>query len=95
MSGARDELAKVAYIAKFPGHKEAAVADWDYLQTHTLHPDKRALVEQYTLKNDGTYEYTLSSDCDGSNVTHWRRVPGMTHEGHASPWEAYDPEPAK
>jgi hypothetical protein len=45
-----------------------------------------------TLINDRTYEYTVSSDCDGSNVKHWRRVPGLTYEGQASPWAIYTPE---
>jgi hypothetical protein len=45
-----------------------------------------------TLTNDGTYEYTISSDCDGSNVQHWRRVPGLIYEGQASPWLTYTPE---
>ena len=44
-----------------------------------------------TLINDGTYEYTVSSDCDGSNVNHWRRIPGLTYEGQASPWAIYTP----
>ena len=43
----RDELARAAYLAKFPCHQEDAAADWDYIQKHTLHPDKRALVEPY------------------------------------------------
>lgn len=45
-----------------------------------------------TLVNDGTYEYTVSSDCDGSNVTHWRRTPETAYKGEASPWAAYTPE---
>ena len=44
------------------------------------------------LTNDGAYEYTISSDCDGSNVQHWRRIPGKTYVEAASPWEAYLPE---
>lgn len=44
-----------------------------------------------TLTNDGTYEYTASSDCDGSNVKHWRRTPGKVWIEDASPWEAYNP----
>ena len=48
-----------------------------------------------TLINDGTYEYTVSSDCDGSNVNHWRRIPGLTYEGQASPWTVYTPEETK
>jgi hypothetical protein len=45
-----------------------------------------------SLTNDGRYEYTVSSDCDGSNVQYWKRVPGKTYIEAASPWEAYDPE---
>lgn len=45
-----------------------------------------------TLTNDGTYEYTISSDCDGSNVQHWRRTPGTACIEEASPWESYVPE---
>jgi hypothetical protein len=48
-----------------------------------------------TLINDGTYEYTVSSDCDGSNVQRWRRTPGLTYEGAASPWQTYEPEASK
>lgn len=46
-----------------------------------------------TLTNDGAFEYTISSDCDGSNVKHWRRIPGMTSEAQPAPWETYEPEP--
>ena len=45
-----------------------------------------------TLTNDGTYEYTVSSDCDGSNVQYWRRIPGKSYTEAASPWQAYEPE---
>ena len=37
------------------------------------------------LPNDGEYEYTSASDCDGSNVMHWRRRP--RHVGEIFPWE--------
>jgi len=47
-----------------------------------------------TLTNDGTYEFTISSDCDGSNVQYWRRIPGKTYIEAASPWEAYEPAEA-
>lgn len=47
-----------------------------------------------TLTNDGTYEYVVSSDCDGSHVQHWRRMPGKTYIEDASPWEPYEPEDA-
>lgn len=47
-----------------------------------------------TLVNDGTFEYTVSSDCDGSNVKHWRRIPGLAYEGQPSPWATYTPEDA-
>ena len=47
-----------------------------------------------TLVNDGEYEYTISSDCDGSSVQHWRRKPKMAVVEDAQPWEAYEPVPA-
>jgi CelD/BcsL family acetyltransferase involved in cellulose biosynthesis len=37
------------------------------------------------MPNDGEHEYTSSSDCDGSNVKHWRRLPRYVGEHH--PWE--------
>jgi hypothetical protein len=45
-----------------------------------------------TLVNDGTYEYTVSSDCDGSSVVHWRRKPAVVAIEDAAPWEPYEPE---
>jgi hypothetical protein len=48
-----------------------------------------------TLLNDGDYEYTISSDCDGSSVRHWRRIPGMTFSSQPAPWETYEPEETK
>jgi hypothetical protein len=42
-------------------------------------------VWQETLVNDGEYEYTVSSDCDGSNEKRWRRLPRRVVE--ASAWE--------
>jgi hypothetical protein len=41
---------------------------------------------QDSLVNDGTYEYTISSDCDGSNVIHYRRTPKRVIT--AGPWES-------
>lgn len=37
-----------------------------------------------SLLHDDTYEYTHSSDCDGSNVKHWRRTPRFVRK--AGPW---------
>jgi hypothetical protein len=45
-----------------------------------------------TSRNDGEYEYVTSSDCDGSNVHHWRRRPARRFEQDAGPWEAYEPK---
>ncbi len=28
-----------------------------------------------TIPNDGTYEYTMSADCDGGDVRYFRRTP--------------------
>lgn len=42
------------------------------------------------LPHDGTFEYTVSGDCDGSNVTHWRRLPRIVFE--AGVWERTDRE---
>lgn len=33
-----------------------------------------------SLLNDGNHEFTLSADCDGSNVRYYRRVPYMVAE---------------
>lgn len=38
-----------------------------------------------TVPNDGEYEYTVTSDCDGSNVRYLRRKPKSVGEHH--PWE--------
>jgi hypothetical protein len=46
------------------------------------------------LTNDGKYEYTVSSDCDGSNLQKWRRMPGKLYIEDASPWEVYEPAKA-
>lgn len=45
-----------------------------------------------TLPNDGTYEYTISSDCDGSNANRYRRLPGKTYDEKPGKWELYEPE---
>ena len=48
-----------------------------------------------TLENDGTYEYTSSSHCDGTHTVHWRRKPGKNYTANPQPWENYEPEQAK
>lgn len=45
-----------------------------------------------SLENDGTYEYTSSSHCDGTHIAHWRRKPGKTYQADPEPWEHYEPE---
>lgn len=99
MSIERDELAEIIqdvgeyipgshaddYVS--PNKAADAILAAGYRKTEPLWAD--------TLTNDGKYEYTVSSDCDGSNVQYWRRVPGKTYIEAAAPWEAYEPtEPA-
>lgn len=38
------------------------------------------------MPNDGEYEYTSDSDCDGSNVRYFRRRP--RYEGSYHPWQS-------
>lgn len=45
-----------------------------------------------TLHNDGTYEYTATADCDGSNVQYLRRTPDRII--HGTPWEKIDADTA-
>lgn len=45
-----------------------------------------------TLTNDGAHEYTVSSDCDGSSVQHWRRKPKLAAVEDAQPWELIEQE---
>jgi len=103
VSNERDELAKLLAVTRYPhigdawderddrspakyfSYKEAdAVLAAGYVKAEPAWAE--------TLINDGTYEYTVSSDCDGSNVNHWRRIPGLAYEGQASPWAIYIPE---
>ena len=41
----------------------------------TYEQDEAVPQWQESLINDGVYEYTTSSDCDGANAVHWRRTP--------------------
>jgi len=86
----RDELAEVIEQAY---NLNEGMVTFDLLAHAILAAGYRKAEPSWadTLTNDGAYEYTISSDCDGSNVNHWRRVPGLTYEGHASPWETYEP----
>lgn len=54
---------------------------------HTAGYRKLEPIWAETLTNDGEYEYTTSSDCDGSNVTYWRRKPKMAVVEDAQAWE--------
>lgn len=104
----RDELAKLAFIADNHAAGDPH-AEWEFLQKHPKYTAyvyeiadailaagyrKTEVRWAETLTNDGTYEYTISSDCDGSSVQHWRRLPGKTYIEDASPWEAHEPEVA-
>jgi len=59
----------------------------DVDEKHCTCDANRAPVIEWSdsLENDGTYEYTISSDCDGSNAKRWRRLPEATVP--ASKWE--------
>jgi len=110
-TSARDELARDIFVAdNHLQSREEALRDWTALtsvrgeNTYAHNIATGLLAAGYvkaepawaeTLTNDGTYEFTISSDCDGSNVQHWRRVPGLTYEGQASTWQTYEPEPAR
>lgn len=88
---ARDELAAVIERAY---NLNEGMATFELLAHAILAAGYRKTEPKWadTLTNDGTHEYTISSDCDGSNVQHWRRVPGRVGIEDASPWEAYEPE---
>lgn len=77
----RDELAQ--YIADNDEITHAELAD------AILAAGYRKLEPVWAegLINDGEYEYTISSDCDGSNVKHWKRRPEMVSTLEASSWE--------
>lgn len=102
----RDELAKLAFIADNHAAGDPH-AEWEFLQKHPKYTQyvydiaDAILLAGYrkaeprwaeTLTNDGFYEYTVSSDCDGANVQHWRRRPGKTYIEDASPWETFEPQ---
>jgi len=90
----RDELAELIqkYAATTP-------ADWLY-DDEAKHIADALLAAGWvksepawaeTLDNDGTYEYTSSSHCDGTHIAHWRRKPAMRGEVSVGPWEIYEP----
>lgn len=104
----RDEFARDLFIADNSSFPEGvAEKDWDENREHHDYAytiadgliakgyRKAAPAWVDSLTNDGIFEYTTSSHCDGSHVTHWRRVPGLTYEGNAAPWESYEPEATK
>lgn len=101
----RDEFARAVFIADNANlDTPQAAKDWDENREHhdyafaiadgLIAAGYRKITPSWepTLVNDGVYEYTISSDCDGSSVQHWRRIPGQTYEGRPSPWEAYEPK---
>ena len=55
----RDELARLAYIAKYPLLADDAAADWDYIKANTLQPEARALGESYRIADAVLAEYVL------------------------------------
>ena len=101
---ARDELAREIFIADNSNAKDpaaewldapASVKDYAFAIANGLIAAGYVKAEPSwaeTLVNDGTYEYTISSDCDGSNVQHWRRTPGLAYQGAAAPWQTYEAE---
>lgn len=86
----RDKLAKVIEAAY---DLNPGMASFELLAHAVLAAGYRKTEPKWaeTLINDGTYEYTASSDCDGSNVTYWRRTPGKFCIEDASAWEQYEP----
>lgn len=45
-----------------------------------------------SLLNDGVYEYTQTSTCDGSTVYNYRRLPRLQYQGKHPSWESCEPE---
>ncbi|WIV32203.1 hypothetical protein QN084_06220 [Paenarthrobacter sp. R1] len=86
MSTERDELAALIY--------DIDADDWRHHSPNEtadaiLAAGYRKLEPEFldTLSNDGTHEFTVSADCDGSNTMLWRRTPKLVAEVPAGPWE--------
>lgn len=94
---ARHELGKIIWETSHSDEATISATGANIVADALLAAGYRKMEPRWAdgLVNDGTYEYTISSDCDGSSVQHWRRTPGTVCIEDASPWEAYEPEAAK